>query len=157
MDGSTPGLPVHHQLPEFTLTHVHWVRDAIQPSHPLLSPSPPAFNIFLNKVFVNLRAILLFIYWKILFVLFFFSKEILYLTFRELFWLAYTLDGLSWWLYLQCLRPGFNPWVGKIPWGEEWLPTPVFLPGEIHGAWQATVHGVAESDMTQWLSFTLIL
>ena len=40
MDCSTPGLPVHHQLPEFTQTHVHWVSDAIQPSHPLLSPSP---------------------------------------------------------------------------------------------------------------------
>ena len=42
---STPGLPVHYQLPEFTETHVHWVGDAIQPSHPLLSPSPPAFNL----------------------------------------------------------------------------------------------------------------
>ena len=41
---STPGLPVHHQHPEFTQTHVHWVSDAIQPSHPLSSPSPPAFN-----------------------------------------------------------------------------------------------------------------
>ena len=44
MDCSTPGLPVHHQLPEFTQTHVHWVSDAIQPFHPLLSPSP-ALNI----------------------------------------------------------------------------------------------------------------
>ena len=44
MDCSTPGLPVHHQLPEFTQTQVHWVSDAIQPSHPLLSPSP-AFNL----------------------------------------------------------------------------------------------------------------
>ena len=44
MDCSTPGLPVHHQLPEFTQTHVHWVGDAIQPSHPLSSPSPAAFN-----------------------------------------------------------------------------------------------------------------
>ena len=44
MDCSTAVLPVHHQLPEFTQTHVHWVGDAIQPSHPLLSPSPPAFN-----------------------------------------------------------------------------------------------------------------
>ena len=44
MDHSTPGLPVHHQLPEFTQTHVHRVSDAIQPSHPLLSPSPPAPN-----------------------------------------------------------------------------------------------------------------
>ena len=40
MNLSTPGLPVHHQLPEFTQMHVHWVGDAIQPSHPLLSPSP---------------------------------------------------------------------------------------------------------------------
>ena len=44
MDYSTPGLPVHHQLPEFTQTHVHWVADAIHPSHPLSSPSP-AFNL----------------------------------------------------------------------------------------------------------------
>ena len=44
MNHSTPGLPVHHQLPEFTQTHVHQVRDAIQPSHPLSSPSPPALN-----------------------------------------------------------------------------------------------------------------
>ena len=42
MDSSTPGLPDHYQLPEFTQTHVHWVSDAIQPSHPLSSPSPPA-------------------------------------------------------------------------------------------------------------------
>ena len=41
---SLPGLPVHHQLPDFTQTHVHWVGDAIQPSHPLSSPSPPAPN-----------------------------------------------------------------------------------------------------------------
>ena len=45
MDCSTPGLPVHHQLPEFTQTHVHQVGDAIQPSHPLSSPSPLAFNL----------------------------------------------------------------------------------------------------------------
>ena len=45
MECSMPGLPVHHQLPEFTQTHVHWVGDVIQPSHPLSSPSPPAFNL----------------------------------------------------------------------------------------------------------------
>ena len=44
MNCSMPGLPVHHQLPEFTQTHVHWVGDAIQPCHPLSSPSPPAPN-----------------------------------------------------------------------------------------------------------------
>ena len=45
MDGSTPGFPVHHQLPELPQTHVHGVSDDIQTSHPLLSPSPPAFNL----------------------------------------------------------------------------------------------------------------
>ena len=49
MDHSTPGLPVHHQHPEFTQTHVHWVSDAIQPSHRLSSPSPPAFNLSQNQ------------------------------------------------------------------------------------------------------------
>ena len=45
MNRSTLGLPVHHQLPESTQAHVHWVGDAIQPSHPLSSPSPPALNL----------------------------------------------------------------------------------------------------------------
>ena len=49
MNCSTPGLPVHHQLPESTQTHVHWVGDAIQPSHPLSSPSPPARNPAQNQ------------------------------------------------------------------------------------------------------------
>ena len=44
-DCSTPGFPVHHQLPQLAHIHVHWVGDAIQPSHPLSSPSPPAFNL----------------------------------------------------------------------------------------------------------------
>ena len=44
-DCSTPGLPVNHQLLEFTQTHVHWVGDAFQPSYPLSSPSSPAFNL----------------------------------------------------------------------------------------------------------------
>ena len=51
MNHSTPGLPVHRHLPEFTQTHVHQVSDAIQPSHPLLSPSPPAFSLSSIKVF----------------------------------------------------------------------------------------------------------
>ena len=45
MNCSTPGLPVHHQLPESTQTHIHWFSDAIQPSHPLSSPFPPALNL----------------------------------------------------------------------------------------------------------------
>ena len=47
-----PGLPVHHQLAEFTQTHVHWVGDAIQPSHSLSSPSPPAFYLSQQKVLI---------------------------------------------------------------------------------------------------------
>ena len=50
MDYSTPGFPIHHQLPELG-THVHRVSDAIQPSHPLLSPFPPAFNLSQHQVF----------------------------------------------------------------------------------------------------------
>ena len=45
MNRSMPGLPVHHQLPEFTQTHVHLVGDSIQPSHPLSSPSPPVLSL----------------------------------------------------------------------------------------------------------------
>ena len=53
MNRSTPGLPVHHQLPEFTQTHVHRVRDTIQPSYPWSSPSPPAPNPSQIRVFSN--------------------------------------------------------------------------------------------------------
>ena len=51
MNCSTPGLPVHHQLPESTQTHVRWVGDAIQPSHPLSSPFPPALNLSQHQGF----------------------------------------------------------------------------------------------------------
>ena len=53
----------------------------------------------------------------------------------------------------QSRRPGFDPWVGKMPWRRKWHPTPVFLPGESHrGAWRATVHGVTkESDTPEGL------
>ena len=53
MNRSTPGLPVHHQLPEFTQTNIHQVSDAIQPSHPLLFPFPPATNPLTIRVFSN--------------------------------------------------------------------------------------------------------
>ena len=60
MNRSTPGLPVHHQLPEFTQAHVHRVRDAIQPSHPwssplLLPPIPPSIRVFSNESAVCIR------------------------------------------------------------------------------------------------------
>ena len=69
---------------------------------------------------------------------------------------------LPWWLrwliiHLQCRRPRFDPWVGKIPWRREWLPTPVFLPGEFHG--QRSLVGYSpwcfkESDKTERLTHT---
>ena len=60
MSCSTPGLPVHHQLPEFTQTHVHRVSDAIQPSHPLsslllLPPIPPSIRVFSNESTLSMR------------------------------------------------------------------------------------------------------
>ena len=59
MDCSTPGLPDHHQLPELTQTHVYRVGDAIQPSHPLLSPSPapipPSIRVFSNESVLHIR------------------------------------------------------------------------------------------------------
>ena len=57
MNHSTPGLPVHHQLPESTQTHVHWVGDTIQPFHPLSFPSPPALNLSSIRVFSNESAL----------------------------------------------------------------------------------------------------
>ena len=54
MNRSMPGHPVHHQLPEFTQTHVHRVSDAIQPSYPLSSPSPPALNLSQHQSFFQL-------------------------------------------------------------------------------------------------------
>ena len=53
MDCSRPGFPVHHQPQEFTQTHVHWVGDAIQPSHLLSSPSPPVFNLAQHQSFIK--------------------------------------------------------------------------------------------------------
>ena len=57
--------------------------------------------------------------------------------------------------YLQCRQPGFDPWMGKIPWRREWLPTPVFLPGEFHGQKRLVGYspwGHKESDMTEGLT-----
>ena len=70
-------------------------------------------------------------------------------------------SGLPWWLRgwsvcLQCGRPGFDPWVGKIPWRRIWHPTPVFLPGDSHGQRSLAGYspwGCKESDMTEQLHF----
>ena len=67
-----------------------------------------------------------------------------------------------WWLrrwriHLQCKRPRFDPWVGKIPWRREWQPTPAFLPGEFQGQWSLAGYcpwGHKELDTTEWLTLT---
>ena len=65
----------------------------------------------------------------------------------------YREEPLSWRrIRLQCRRPGFNPWVGKMPWRRERLPTPVFWPREFHGLYSPRVH--KESDMTEQLSLS---
>ena len=61
----------------------------------------------------------------------------------------------QWIICLQYRRPGFDPWVGKIPWRRKWLPTPAFLPGEFHGQWSLVGYspwGHKELDMLEWLS-----
>ena len=70
------------------------------------------------------------------------------------------IPGLPVWLSwericLQGRRPGFDPWVGKIPWRRERLPSPVFWPGEFHGLYSP--RGCKESDRTEWLSLSLSL
>ena len=64
-------------------------------------------------------------------------------------------DGKS--ICLQCGKPGFDPWIGKIPWRRKWQPTPVFLPGESHGKWSLAGYspwGCRESDMTEQFHLT---
>ena len=62
--------------------------------------------------------------------------------------------GLSWWLCLQCRRPRFNPWVGKIPWRRKWPPTPVFLPGESQGQRSLAGHDWDNTFNTLWYDQT---
>ena len=64
MDGSMPGFPVLHPLPEFLQSHVHWVGDSIQPSHPLSSPSPPAFNLSQHQGLFQAFCIMWANYWS---------------------------------------------------------------------------------------------
>ena len=69
--------------------------------------------------------------------------------------ISYSSDGKS--ICLQCRRPGFDPWVGKIPWRRKWQPTPVFLPGKSHGSQSLLGYcpwGHKESDTTERLHFT---
>ena len=103
MNRSTPGLPVHHQLPEFTQTHVHRVRDAIQPSHPLSSPSPPppvppSIRVFSNESTLHMRWSK---YWSFSFKIIP-SKEIPGL-------ISFKMDWLDTQTFIKCSPKNFNP------------------------------------------------
>ena len=143
MDHSTPGLPVHHQLPEFTQIHLHWVDDAIQPSHPLPSPSP-ALSLSQHQGLFQ---------WVLLAsggrrIGASASASVLWMNIQSWFPLGQAPLWFSWWrIRLQCRRPGFDPWVGKIPWERERPPTPVFWPGEFHELYSPW--GCKESDTTE--------
>ena len=138
MDCSTPGLPVHHQLPEFAQTHVHWVGDAIQPSHPLPLPCSPALSLSQHQSLTGVNKS-----WQ----------------YNAPSWTHHPAPTFinSWPILFSCSicspcsLPGFpggsvvkkiclpvwemqiRPWIGKIPWRRKWQPTPVFLPGKFHG------------------------
>ena len=90
MNHSTPGLPVHHQLPEFTQTHIHWVSEAIKPSHPLSPPFPPALippsiRVFSNESTLRMRWLK---YWSFSFSIILF-KEIPGLISFRMDWLDF--------------------------------------------------------------------
>ena len=179
MDCSIPGFPVHHQLLELAQTHIHWVDYAIQPSHPLSSPSSPAFNLSQHQglsQWVNsshqVAKILEFNFsispsneysglisfkmdWFDLLTIQGILKSLLQHHFSKAsilqcstFFIVQLVAQLER-IRLQCGRPGFDPWVGKIPWRRERLPTPVFWSGEFHG-----LYNLKESDTTEWLSLS---
>ena len=112
MNRSTPDLPVHHQLPEFTQTHVHRVGDAIQPSHPLSSTSPPAPNLSRIRVFSNESTLCMRWpkYWSFSFSIIP-SKEIPRLISFRMDWLDLLAVSIlywcfSFWLILLCIIGG---------------------------------------------------
>ena len=184
IDCSTPGLPVHHQLLEIAQTHVCWVGDAIQPSYPIfasirvfskksvLSIRWPkywsfSFSISPSKEysgFISLRidqVALLAVQGTLKSFLQHYSSKASILWHSAFFstdWkMAQRIKRLPtrWKTWVQSLRPGFDPWVRKIPWRRQWHPTPVLLPGKSHGrrSLQAIVDGLTKSQTTEWLHF----
>ena len=134
MNRSTPGLPVHHQLPEFTETHVHRVSEIFinlgwsngfsemtlktQATKEKINWTPPK-----PKTFVLQRT-------------------------QSRKWKDYQKNGRK---HLQIIHLMSNLWTGKIPWRREWQPTPIFLPGKSHGQRSLTGFsswGCKESDTT---------
>ena len=107
MNRSMPGLPVHHQLPEFTQTQVHRVSNTIQPSHPLSSPSPPALNLSQHRVFSKESALRISWpkYWSFSFNISPSNEHPLHCR-----WILYQLSSLSLELYLELyLKWAYDP------------------------------------------------
>ena len=118
-DCSLPGFPVLHHLLALAQTHVQWVSDAIQPSHPLSSPSPYLRFKEIHLTFFIERGIGL-------------DFIVIIIEDERQGWRGSGGKETT----CQCRRhqrPGFSPLVGKIQWRRKWQPTPVFLPGESHG------------------------
>ena len=133
MGCSSPGLPVYHQLVEFTQTHVHWVSDAIQPFHPPSSPSLPAFNLSNIRVFSNESS--LHIRWP-KYCSFSFSislsKEYSGLISFRIGWFDLPVDqGTLKRLLHHNSKASIVP--SLLYWRRQWHPTPVLLPGKSHG------------------------
>ena len=154
MDCSIPGFPVHHQLLELAQTHVYQVSDAIQPSYPLSSPSPPAFILQASGSFPVIQ---------------FFtsggqsigvsaSASVLPMNIQD--WYVYKY----WYVYIyyirsSCCIPRINIVLYVIYCTKKWQPTPVFLLGKLHGQRSLAGYspwGCKESDMTKQLSISVI-
>ena len=157
MECTTPGLLVHHQFPELAQTHVHRVGDAIQPSHPLLSPSPPpsifpSIRVFSNESVLRIKWPK---YWSFSFSISPSNEHSGLVSFR-MDWLDIlaaqgTLKSL---LQHHSSKASFL-WLSDFftvqlshpymtPWKKEWKPTLV-LPGEFHGQRSLEGYGVAKS------------
>ena len=129
MDFNTPGLSVPHHLPKFAQVDVHCISDAIHLSHPLTPSFPSAFNLFQHQglfqwVSCSHQMTKLLAFQP--------QHQSFQLVFKGWFPLRLTgsiLDSENsiLWIRLQCRRPQFNSWVGKIHWRRDRLPTPVFL------------------------------
>ena len=175
----TLGFPVLHYLPELAQTQVHWVGDAIQPSHPLSPSSPPAFNLSQHqglfqwvgcshqvaKLLASASVLLMNIQgWFPLGLTGLISLQFkglsrVFSSTRKSFGtqpsLGFPGDASGKEPTCQCRRHKrhrFDPWVGKIPWRRKWQPTPVFLPGESQGQRSLVgcgLWGRTESDTTE--------
>ena len=126
---STPGFPVHHQLPEPAQTHVQWVSDAIQPSVAPFSSCLHSFPAFISPAFILSQHQGLFQWVS-------FLHQV-----AKVNWVKTNFFGLprwhsgkeSAWQCKRCRRHGSDPWIRKIPGRRNWQPSPLFLPGESHG------------------------